>query len=149
MEQLLFSKTAVNGARETGFRLSRARSGSDVLLARIFLLILLGAGSISLISGTSPEDIPLCPCPFYMLTHIKCPGCGMTRACIAITHGDMRSAWNYQPFSFGLVFLAVGFALVPNRIRQGWQRIPCYARNSLIWGLLVLVIGFWAYRLTL
>jgi hypothetical protein len=149
MEQLMLNKTAVSGARETEFRLSLAHSDSNVLLARIFLLVILGTGILSLLSGTSPEDIHLCPCPFYMLTHVQCPGCGMTRACIAITRGDIRPAWNYHPFAFGLMFLAIGFALAPNHMRRGWQRIPCSARNSLIWGLLVLVIGFWAYRLTL
>ena len=36
-------------------------------------------------------------CPFKFITGIPCPACGMTRACLAVTHGDFRSSFHYHP----------------------------------------------------
>ena len=33
------------------------------------------------------------PCPFYTVTGLKCPGCGMTRMCMDILHLDFRGAY--------------------------------------------------------
>ncbi len=33
-------------------------------------------------------------CPFYVVTGLKCPGCGAQRAVHALLHGDLRGAWN-------------------------------------------------------
>ena len=32
------------------------------------------------------------PCPIYQLLHIRCPGCGATRALAALLHGHLREA---------------------------------------------------------
>jgi len=40
---------------------------------------------------STPAEIPLArfyACTFHKLTGYDCPGCGMTRACMAIMHGD-------------------------------------------------------------
>ena len=55
---------------------------------------------------SAPAEIPLVKfyaCPFHKLTGYDCPGCGMTRACMAILHGD---------FLLSLQFNAGGFAVV-------------------------------------
>lgn len=53
-------------------------------------------------------------CFFYNLTHIKCPGCGGTRACTALLQGDWLATlrWNafWLPTAIVLVILYV----------QGW-----------------------------
>ena len=33
------------------------------------------------------------PCLFYTLTGLKCPGCGVTRMCTALLHGDLSEAF--------------------------------------------------------
>ena len=33
------------------------------------------------------------PCPFYTVTGLKCPGCGMTRMCMDIMHLDFKAAY--------------------------------------------------------
>jgi hypothetical protein len=41
-------------------------------------------------------------CPIRRATGCPCPTCGMTRAFVAIGHGQWQAAWNYHAFSFGL-----------------------------------------------
>lgn len=45
-------------------------------------------------------------CSFHALTALPCPGCGLTRAFCAISHGQFREAWSLHPFSF-LFYLGV------------------------------------------
>jgi hypothetical protein len=129
--------------------LPRNRIGSDIWLARIFMLALLAVGLAVHVFGASPDDLMLCPCPFYSVTDVKCPGCGMTHACIAIVSGDFRGAWMYHPFSFGLILFAGGIALIPHRVRRFWNRFPRSARGAIGFSLLALILGFWVNRLLL
>ncbi len=36
-------------------------------------------------------------CPIKFLTGISCPGCGMTRACLAAIHFEFKEAFLYHP----------------------------------------------------
>jgi hypothetical protein len=47
-------------------------------------------------------------CGSRLLFGIDCPACGLTRAFIAISHGDFLQAWRFNPASF-LVYLFVVF----------------------------------------
>lgn len=46
-------------------------------------------------------------CPFEAITGIQCPGCGMTRAVLSITAGDLGRAYQYNPFVFLLLFIVI------------------------------------------
>ena len=48
------------------------------------------------------------PCPIKFATGACCPGCGMSRALIALLTGDVVGAWQYHP----LVFLLLPFAVL-------------------------------------
>lgn len=71
------------------------------LLCRLMLaaVLLLGAGSL--------KGWHLWSCPFAELTGLPCPGCGMTRAFLAMARGDWSSALRLHPFApfFALVGL--------------------------------------------
>jgi Protein of unknown function (DUF2752) len=41
-------------------------------------------------------------CPIRRATGCPCPTCGMTRAFLAIGHGEWSEAWHYHAFSFGV-----------------------------------------------
>ena len=41
------------------------------------------------------------PCVFRLITGLKCPGCGVTRMCLHLLHGDVLSAFHDN----GAVFL--------------------------------------------
>ena len=43
------------------------------------------------------------PCPFHALTGLECPGCGVTRMCLALLRLDFAGAWAANP---GLLLLS-------------------------------------------
>jgi hypothetical protein len=47
-------------------------------------------------------------CPFNWLTGLDCPACGSTRMVYSLLHGDLASAWHFNPVMLvaGLPFLA-------------------------------------------
>ena len=74
------------------------------------------------------SDMPLPQaCSSRMTLGISCPGCGMTRSFIAISHGEFQRAWNFNAASF----LVYSFVLVQIpwqlfqifRIRMGLPKI--------------------------
>lgn len=48
------------------------------------------------------------PCPFYMLTGLYCPGCGVTRCILSILKLDFYAAFRYNP----LVFILLPFIFI-------------------------------------
>ncbi len=42
-------------------------------------------------------------CPFYTLTHLYCPGCGITRMLFSLLHFDLKAAFSYNPLLFILL----------------------------------------------
>ncbi|GIW46929.1 MAG: hypothetical protein KatS3mg078_0806 [Deltaproteobacteria bacterium] len=82
------------------------------------------------------EIIPVF-CPFRLLTGVSCPGCGMTRAFIALAEFDVSLAIKLNPFSVPLFlyFVASTFKL----------RIPLSGsiRFYLSVVLIVVIISWW------
>lgn len=55
---------------------------------------LLGCG---VLYSFSPQDYHFYPlCPFYLTTHLLCPGCGGTRALYQLLHLNFAAAWHYN-----------------------------------------------------
>ena len=84
-------------------------------LSSAFLLA--GAAQIVLVS----LGYPGWPCVFREAVGLPCPGCGLSRAAVALLAGDWPKAFAFHPF-VGLVpvflaLLAVG-ALAPARVRE-------------------------------
>lgn len=44
-------------------------------------------------------------CPIRFLSGIPCPGCGMTRACIAVLRFDLAEAFHFHPLFFLAPFI--------------------------------------------
>ena len=40
------------------------------------------------------------PCIFRTLTGWQCPGCGITRACLSLLKGEIRTSFSYNPFLY-------------------------------------------------
>jgi hypothetical protein len=58
-------------------------------------------------------------CMMRRYTGVGCPGCGMTRCFISLAHGDLRSAWSYNPAGL-LLFVIMAFQ-IPFRAVQLWR----------------------------
>ena len=70
------------------------------------------------------SEIPLPDvCTSKQVFGVDCPGCGLTRGFISISHGQFLRAWHFNPASFVVYILVVGqvpwqiFQL--SRIRRG------------------------------
>ena len=85
------------------------------LLKNAFVFTALGAVMVLATSAWfKPETLPpMQLCAFKQLTGKPCPGCGMTRAFCAISHGRIGDALHLNPFSFVFYFGAVLLALWP------------------------------------
>lgn len=78
------------------------RRANNTTLLRIGLLS--GIFVISLI--WEPHGISLCL--FHAVTGLECPGCGMTRAFCAISHGRIVEAFHLNLFSIPLYLFFLG-----------------------------------------
>lgn len=48
----------------------------------------------------SLDQLPFLTCPIKLFTHIPCPGCGLTRGMIALSHGNVGAAiFSYNALS--------------------------------------------------
>ncbi len=115
-------------------------------LARLFLVGVAAMGIYLALFGVSQDGLTLVPCPFFAMTGIGCPGCGMTRACLALTQGDLSAAWRFHPFSFLLVGLAVAVAFFPVSCQVLWGRVAPPVRSLIYTGLISLCLSLWIYR---
>ena len=76
------------------------------------LVLALGALSAAALAPFLPWLAPLVPgCPFHALTGVPCPGCGTTRAALALARGDVSAAFGWNPLA-AAAFLLGGAACV-------------------------------------
>jgi hypothetical protein len=81
-------------------------------------------------------------CWFYNLTGRPCPGCGLTRALLALGRGDFVAAWRFNPFVWpvlGLILLTICDGLIPwrNWVPLRWRSFlaAAFAVSWIGWGL--------------
>jgi len=94
-----------------------------------------------------PAELPGVPvCMFRNVTGLPCPGCGLTRAFCAISHGQFSSAWEYNPFGYLFYAGAVALLLYPavSRLRPGIDDRLLRSR-ILSWGLPLLAVAMVAF----
>lgn len=81
------SRAAERGLREPDGHQGRARR------PWLLLLVLVPLGSVVLLS-----EVPLCPLAGWL--GLPCPGCGLTRATVALLQGDVGGALRLHPLVF-------------------------------------------------
>lgn len=67
--------------------------------------------SVFLLLLTTKTGYIFWSCPFHSLFHLPCPGCGMTRAALAIFQGDLAGVLRWHPFT--PYFILLGFLCSP------------------------------------
>ncbi len=87
------------------------------------------------------------PCPFNTLTGLSCPGCGVTRMCLALLRLDFAGAWAANPgLMLALPALAVLLGSMAWRyVRRGEKR-PLPWQNALTWGLVGALVVYGVIR---
>ena len=86
---------------------------------------LTAVGALTASALLSPSTVNEGPvlCPVRRTTELECPGCGLTRAFVSLTHGDLDAALGFHPFSPLVYAVLIGvllWALVPKR----WRPLP-------------------------
>ena len=66
------------------------------------------------------RGVDLMPCPLLKVTGLPCPGCGMTRSCLAMLRGNWADVWRLNPFGpvFAAFWAVVGVGIV---MPQPWR----------------------------
>ena len=113
-------------------------------------IIPFGAGAVlGLRAVFSPEGLPgLSLCWFKAVTGRPCPGCGLTHAFCAISHGRFADAWSCNPFGFLFYALALGLLAWPFLLRVRPELAGRLARPQLLaWAIPGLVAAMWVFGL--
>jgi len=133
----------------------------DPLYHRVLLVLSGGVlilAAVLSVRGQSQVEVPVIGlalpelCMMRRTWGIDCPGCGLTRCFIAVAHGDLASAWSFNPAGVWL-FLIVAFQ-VPFRayqlwrIRRGQPELMLSRTAQVVLGIFVVgLIAQWALRL--
>jgi len=121
---------------------SRLITPASTMLGRVLRLTAMGAAVLSF----ALLDIPLCP--VAAVAHQPCPGCGLTRATLALVRGRVAEAMGFQPLAPLVCPLVIGFlgyealAYVRSgrvRVLHGAAARRLMAVGLVLWGLLVAV----------
>jgi len=88
-------------------------------------------------------------CPFRTLTGFTCPGCGSTRGLHRLLHGDIVSAFEFNPLMVLLLpFLLYALVRYTAAAVRGRPLQKHYVDAKYIWMLFAVVMSFWIFRNT-
>lgn len=117
---------------------------------RLYVALQLLAGLALGLSAAFPAAaVPvLWECPFKRFLYLPCPGCGLTHAFCAISHGDFAAAWGFNPFGYVFYGGAVAALVWPFvvRCRPQWEQVLLRGRAVTV-GALLLVGAMWVFGL--
>ena len=87
-------------------------------------------------------------CPWFVLTGVDCPGCGIVRGCFALVEGDVSGSLRFHPLApLAFVLGAVGYG------RFSWYTLTdrpaalWLPPNTLMFSGTVLLLSVWLARL--
>jgi hypothetical protein len=111
---------------------------------------LIAAAVLAASFAWTPEGLPdVSVCWVKRTLGVPCPGCGMTRAFCAISHGRFAQATRLNPLSWIFYAGAVGVMFMPFVPRRPLPPVPFGWVVAAAAALIVLMFGCWAARLFL
>ena len=123
---------------------------STLLRDRKFGLVLTGAAGLHI--GLLSLGLPSWDCPFFKLTGIPCPGCGLSRACLLLLRGEVRASIKFHAFApifLVLISILIIGTLLPRSLTGPLiNKAETLERQS---GLTIIILGglilYWLARL--
>ena len=87
------------------------------------------------------------PCPFFAVTGRLCPGCGVTRMCLALLRWDWAAAWDANPVLLMMtpVLAILGVRMAVRYVREGSSAGPKW-ESALLWAMTILLVIWGAAR---
>lgn len=106
----------------------------------LLLFLILFIVAVKLWSDLTGKELP--PCAFYELTGFYCPGCGGTRAVMALARGQALTSLRFHPLVAYTAVVGGWFMLshTIENISRGKYSVGMKYRDGWLWGALALVI---------
>jgi uncharacterized protein YjeT (DUF2065 family) len=125
---------------------------STILHDRRFGFLLTGTLGLQICLVTL--HLPSWECPFFKLTGVPCPGCGLTRACMLLLRGDLRDSIRFHAFAplfLVLISILIVGMLLPRAIAEPLiHKAETLERRT---GVTIIILGglilYWLARLLL
>jgi len=122
---------------------------STILRDRRFGVVLIGA--LGLHIGLVAVHLPSWECPFFRLTGLPCPGCGLTRACMLLLRGDVQGSIRFHAFApifLILISILIAGTLLPRSVAEPLiYKAETLERQT---GLTIIILGglilYWLAR---
>ncbi|NNF53546.1 MAG: DUF2752 domain-containing protein [Acidimicrobiales bacterium] len=106
----------------------------------------IGFAATALVMGASAAgDLPVL-CLFRRCTGGYCPGCGGSRAAVALVQGDIAGSWAHHPW---VVLLVLQTLVFTGALFAGKVQFTGRIRQRLLIGNLGLGLAIWTLRLAL
>lgn len=112
----------------------------------IIIVIALAIVGIVVYSLFDPAENLFPKCPFYVITGLKCPGCGSQRAIHQLLHFNILEAIRYNAFLVISIPVIV-FLFVAELFKEKLPKIHRLSRNAFLsWGIVCAVLLWWILR---
>ncbi len=116
---------------------SEAKSRLKRLLLQAGLILVIGL-AYAVFVGLTGLSIP---CPVRALTGLLCPGCGVTRLCMALLRLDFAAAWDANPVLLLLLpVLAALLARQAARYVKSGRSALSRGESALVWGMAAVLL---------
>lgn len=132
------------------------RKKSDVFQVLVFRHFgAIGAGIVLLVSFILPAGADSLPsfCPIFLVSGVTCPGCGLSRSIVNISHGEWATAFSYHPFGYVFYVLLLLVIADPVLVRCKLLRKPILTYRRVIFLFVFLLISmtlhYYAFRFQL
>ncbi len=83
------------------------------------------------------------PCFFRTVTGFLCPGCGISHMCMALLHGDLKTAWEANPVILALLPWLLFLAARTLVFYIKYEKAPAAACDTVIPAVLAAMTLLW------